>query len=343
MHLFLCIAAFDSITVGSSQSTTLAALIEQEALEVHDASLELGYEQLTAPAVLRQLLPESITEVPSSFEAVGHLAHLNLREDVLPYRYLIGQVLMDKNPRLKTVINKLGTIENEFRVFDMEVLAGEDNTEAEVKQHGLRFKLDFRKVYWNSRLENEHNRLVGTFTPGQIILDVMAGIGPFVLPAARDGCFVLGNDLNPDSYKYLVENITLNKLTDRAVPYCMDGREFIRTAAAGKLPVEKLPPPKIKVKKIKDKEAAGGDGQAAEQQKDTGAAEQQPFDFSIAPCFDHAVMNLPATAIEFLDAYRGAFDPVVWAGRELPMIHVYCFASAEDSIKGKGSRGMVSL
>ena len=41
---------------------------------------------------------------------------------------------------------QVGNIENEFRVFQMEVLAGEPNLETEVKQHRARFSLDFSKV-----------------------------------------------------------------------------------------------------------------------------------------------------------------------------------------------------
>lgn len=40
---------------------------------------------------LQRLLPAGM-EVPSSFESVGHIAHLNLREELLPFKYIIGQV-----------------------------------------------------------------------------------------------------------------------------------------------------------------------------------------------------------------------------------------------------------
>lgn len=53
---------------------------------------------------------------------------------------------MDKNPHITTVVNKVGTIENEFRVFSMEVIAGREDFETEVVQHGLKFRLDFSKV-----------------------------------------------------------------------------------------------------------------------------------------------------------------------------------------------------
>ena len=48
------------------------------------------------------------------------------------------------------------------------------------------------QVYWNSRLESEHKRLVDGFRPGQVVVDVMAGIGPFAVPAAQRGCTVRG-------------------------------------------------------------------------------------------------------------------------------------------------------
>ena len=40
-------------------------------------------------------------------------------------------------------------------------------------------------------------------------------------------------------------------------------------------------------------------------------------------------MNLPASALTFLDAFAGSFDPVTWTA-PLPMVHCYCFSKAKD-------------
>ena len=101
-----------------------------------------------APALHRQALLPPGVDVPASFETVGHIAHLNLRDELLPHKYVIGRVLLDKNTKIKTVLNKVrrlgaaarsstrlsdtrqvGTIESEFRVPSFEVIAGETSLE----------------------------------------------------------------------------------------------------------------------------------------------------------------------------------------------------------------------
>lgn len=51
------------------------------------------------------------------------------------------------------------------------------------------------------------------FQPDDLVADVFAGVGPFALPAAKKGCAVLANDLNPESHKYLTLNIKDNKVS----------------------------------------------------------------------------------------------------------------------------------
>ena len=40
----------------------------------------------------------------------------------------------------------------------------------------------------------------------------MAGVGPFAVPAAKKGCSVFGNDLNPESVKWMEINRVKNKV-----------------------------------------------------------------------------------------------------------------------------------
>ena len=55
---------------------------------------------------------------------------MNLNDEALPYKFLIGRAILDKNrPRIRLVVNKIGNIENEFRTFPMEILAAEEKVD----------------------------------------------------------------------------------------------------------------------------------------------------------------------------------------------------------------------
>jgi tRNA (guanine37-N1)-methyltransferase len=137
--------------------------VEAHGLAVVPHTLDVTYENMSAEQVLRAVLPAGV-EVPSSFESVGHLAHFNLRTSQVPYRFLIGQVFLDKsNAQITTIVNKSGSIETEFRTFPMEVIAGKPTTTVSVAESGARFVFDYATVYWNSRLQHEHQRLISAF------------------------------------------------------------------------------------------------------------------------------------------------------------------------------------
>lgn len=70
------------------------------------------------------------------------------------------------------------------------------------------------------------------FFPSKPILgDMFAGVGPFAIPLARKGVRTFANDLNPNSYSWLLKNAKKN-LSKRKFEYlscyCLDAREFIR-------------------------------------------------------------------------------------------------------------------
>ncbi len=338
----------------------LKTLLEEEpqSFRLGSHTIVLNYQDWTAEEILsRLLLPENVKEIPSAFEAVGHLAHVNLRDELLPYKYLVGKVLLDKNsPRIRTVVNKLGSIDNKYRTFGMEIIAGDDSSknggswsDVVVKEEGCEYRLDFRKVYWNSRLGGEHRRLVKvirkdaaaraqkkegendaenndksackTLKTSLVVADLMAGIGPFAIPlTARTKesnhperedrgnakkknkkknqatnktpplpIVVYANDLNPSSYEYLVVNAKRNRC------------DFITNDDS------------------MDSNGLDNKHKLYAYNMDARAFCHRLQDKGIFP--DHCIMNLPATALEFLDAFRG-FP----SGGKLPRIHIHCFA-----------------
>ncbi|KJZ76573.1 tRNA (guanine(37)-N1)-methyltransferase [Hirsutella minnesotensis 3608] len=303
----------------------------QEASKIGDVKLvpyevTIGYELWSYLDVIRSILPEELHgEIPVGFNTAGHVAHLNLRERYMPYRHIIAQVIVDKNPGIRTVINKTDNVgaENEFRTFAYEVLAGPDDLLVEVNEAGCVFKFDYAKVYWNSKLGTEHQRITALFKPGEVVADVMAGIGPFATPAGKKGVFVWANDKNPESFKYLTEAIARNKVAQYVKPFNEDGHEFIQRAADLVL-----------------ESSRRGDCAVIQPAKVSRSAPQttaraQPIRIPVPPTIAHFVMNLPASALEFLHNYRGLYHGheglfIPHTETKLPMVHAHCFAVKAD-------------
>ncbi|KAG0481832.1 hypothetical protein HPP92_009916 [Vanilla planifolia] len=203
------------------------ALCENSVPELAQCQLTLFYNYWDMSQILENLLPEGIV-VPTGFETVGHIAHLNLRDEHLPYKKVIAQVILDKNrPKIETVVNKVDTIQNEYRTMQLEVLTGNHSLVTTVIENGIKYQVDLARVYWNSRLATERQRLVRGFTGSDVVCDVFSGVGPITLSAAKKVKYVYANDLNPTAVEYLEKNIFINKLDRKIEVFNMDGWRFI--------------------------------------------------------------------------------------------------------------------
>ncbi|KAF3056379.1 tRNA (guanine(37)-N1)-methyltransferase [Daldinia childiae] len=300
-------------------------------------NLSLDYDYWSYEDVMKSLLPPDLRDehdgIPGGFNQAGHVAHMNLREAFLPYKKLIAEVILDKNPAVKTVINKVANVgtESEFRTFAYEVLAGPDDLNVEVRENDCLFRFDYSKVYWNSKLEGEHRRVVNIFRPGEVVCDVMAGIGPFAVPAGKKEVFVWANDYNPESYRYMDENIKRNKVHQYVRPFNQDGRTFIREAAD-----------LVYAASTKGEYVVSGPSRKLRRSQhpnsnttDKSMPNPKPKHTPIPPTISHFVMNLPASAITFLSHFRGLYAAreelfIPHTSTKLPMVHVYCFAAKAD-------------
>ncbi|KAK3362101.1 putative undecaprenyl pyrophosphate protein [Lasiosphaeria ovina] len=300
--------------------------VDKQDLSVVPYELRLGYDDWSYHDIITSIFPEEFQdEIPAGFNTAGHVAHLNLRDRYLPYKKVIAEVLRDKSPHIRTVINKVDNVgsESQFRTFQYEVLAGEDDMEVTVSEGGCVFDFDYSKVYWNSKLETEHRRLIDLFQPGEVVCDVMAGIGPFAVPAGKKGVIVWANDMNPESYSCLQKAIKKNKVSNFVRPFCTDGRTFIHQAADSVLAASE----KGESITIPAKRPTGSRTAA----KNSNNPAPKPQLIPIPPTVSHFVMNLPASAIEFLGCYRGLYagHEALFApgtARKLPLIHTHCFS-----------------
>ncbi|EDW79278.2 uncharacterized protein Dwil_GK19130 [Drosophila willistoni] len=261
------------------------------------SQLELVYDNWTANEILKSILPLE-EEGLTSYSRIGHIVHLNLRDHLLPFKSIIGQILLDKLPNCRSVVNKASTIDNTYRNFQMELICGQDDYQVETKENGIPFEFDFSQVYWNPRLSTEHERIVKLLQPGDVLYDVFAGVGPFSVPAAKKRCQVMANDLNPHSFQWLQHNAKRNKCLNNIQMFNKDGREFI----------------------LKDL------------QRDLLERwHKSDSNYSI-----HITMNLPAMAVEFLDAFRALYNDkdLHDLSKDLlnyPTVHVYAFAKGENT------------
>jgi len=177
---------------------------------------------LDLPDDLRPLLP-------SSFDTVGTIAVVKMADEVVPFAQQIGKAIIATQKAIRTVCMDSGVVE-QFRTRNIKIVAGEKTTETIHKEYGLVFKMDLRKVFFSPRLATEREIVARQVKPGEVVIDMFAGIGPFSIMIAKTHSpnAIYAIDMNPEAIAYMKENILLNKVQN-VVPVEGDARERIGT------------------------------------------------------------------------------------------------------------------
>ncbi|NLX48735.1 MAG: methyltransferase domain-containing protein [Methanospirillum sp.] len=153
-------------------------------------------------------------EIPRH-EMVGQIAILPVDDEEEATRLLAAR------PSIRTVLVPEGNVEGRFRTRRFRVLAGEESTATEIREHGLVFRVDLSEVYYSARLATERKRLTDLVAPGERVLDMFAGAGPFAIALARRAGFVAACDVNPAAVAALIENCRRNR-THNVLPVLAD-------------------------------------------------------------------------------------------------------------------------
>lgn len=167
-----------------------------------------------------------------------------IRPEIAPRRWRrIGEVVVLRIPKegqgdahaiarvfgstlgARTVVEDRSGIHGRLRTPDLEVLWGRD-TETVHAECGVRFALDVARVMLSPGNLEERSAIAKRIRPGEVVVDLFAGIGYFTLPIAVHARprVVFACELNPVSYAYLVRNIRLNRVSN-VVPLLGDCRD----------------------------------------------------------------------------------------------------------------------
>ena len=174
------------------------------------------------------LTPKESEELISAFDQIGDIIIVRIPDSLLEKKNLIGETLLKEVKIAKSVFYQASPVEGDFRTRNLEILAGEDNTETEYKEFGCRFKVDVANAFFSPRLSTERERIANLIQDGEIMVNMFAGVGMFSIMAAKQKkCTVFSIDINPTASKLCEKNIELNKLAGRVISINGDTSEVI--------------------------------------------------------------------------------------------------------------------
>jgi len=177
-------------------------------------------EQLPEDAELPEFEFEEQVKAPTLEDLLGFMPHYEIIGDIAlieadePDAGMIADALLKVQPHLTTVLGALTPVVGEYRIREFRVVAGENRTETIHKEYGCRYAVDLAKAYFTPRLSTERARILSQIKPGDVVVDMFAGVGPCSILIAKKARpkKVIAIDKNPDAIRFLRRNIVLNSV-----------------------------------------------------------------------------------------------------------------------------------
>ncbi|MDE1863279.1 MAG: class I SAM-dependent methyltransferase family protein [Thaumarchaeota archaeon] len=179
------------------------------------------------------LTPEETEQMYGAFDQIGNRIILRIPDSLLPRRKEIGEVLLEKVGTARSIFYQSSPVEGDYRIRRLELLAGEDSTETEYREHGCRFKVDIEKAFFSPRLSTERLRIADLVNDGDVVVNMFGGVGMFSIVAAKKKkCHVYSIDINPYAVDLCSQNVALNKLQGTVESIEGDASEVIEKRLA---------------------------------------------------------------------------------------------------------------
>jgi tRNA (guanine37-N1)-methyltransferase len=192
------------------------------------------------PHMLKNILSnilssDEVSQVYSAFDQIGDIVIIKIPNELMPKKKFIADTILAHVKSAKAVFAQVSPVRGDYRVRNLEFIAGENRTITEYKEHGCRFRVDVAKTYFSPRLSTERLRIANMVGEGETIVNMFAGVGTYSILMARMNkmCKVYSIDSNAVAAELCEANAKLNKVQDRVVSIHGDAGEVIKDKLAG--------------------------------------------------------------------------------------------------------------
>jgi tRNA (guanine37-N1)-methyltransferase len=192
------------------------------------------------PHMLKNILSnilssDEVSQVYSAFDQIGDIVIIKIPNELMPKKKFIADTILAHVKSAKAVFAQVSPVGGDYRVRNLEFIAGENRTITEYKEHGCRFRVDVAKTYFSPRLSTERLRIANMVGEGETIVNMFAGVGTYSILMARMNktCKVYSIDSNAVAAELCEANAKLNKVQDRVVSIHGDAGEVIKDKLAG--------------------------------------------------------------------------------------------------------------
>jgi tRNA (guanine37-N1)-methyltransferase len=192
------------------------------------------------PHMLKQVLGsilsrEESAQVYSAFDQIGDIVIIKIPDELKPKKKLIADAILANVKTAKAVFMQVSPVRGDYRVRDLEFIAGENRTITEYKEHACRFRVDIAKTYFSPRLSTERQRIANMVADNETIINMFAGVGTYSVVIAKTNktCKIYSIDSNSVASELDTINAKLNKVQERIVSICGDAAEVIKNRLAG--------------------------------------------------------------------------------------------------------------
>ncbi len=181
------------------------------------------------------LTPEETAQVYSAFDQIGDIVIIKIADNLMAKKEVIAKAILANVKTAKAVFAQISPVKGDYRVRDLEFLAGDNRTITEYKEHACRFKVDVANTYFSPRLSTERLRIAKMVGENETIVNMFAGVGTYsvIMAKVNKTCKIYSIDSNPAASELDKINARLNKVQDRIISICGDAAGVIKSQLTG--------------------------------------------------------------------------------------------------------------